>query len=150
MIVQWNGEGLEMKEHYGCWGCRSLRGGRGALNVSRVNEDGPWFAFLWFFGTRVRFEVFGCDTAQDAVDQVYAACAAAHPALGVALNGLESGDPETFPRRWQDCLEFVECLRAREYIVNIGSGDEGLVAMSAGIYLYMYELWQDGKRGSGA
>lgn len=62
------------------------------------------------------------------------------------LHGPEP-EPETFPRRWQDCLEFVECLRAREYIVNGGYSIELSTIMSAGTYLYMYELWQDGKRG---
>lgn len=49
-----------------------------------------------------------------------------------------------FPKKWRDCPEFVECLKARGYVLDI---DRSL-AMSPGLYLYMYELWQDGKRGS--
>lgn len=44
------------------------------------------------------------------------------------------------PRRWQDCRPFVRALEARAYLV------EGRPVMSDGIYLYLYELWQDGTR----
>ena len=43
-------------------------------------------------------------------------------------------------RRWQDCRPFVRALEARAYLV------EGRPVMSDGLYLYMYELWQDGAR----
>lgn len=52
-----------------------------------------------------------------------------------------------FPKKWQDCPEFVECLRARTYIVNGGYSIEKSMTMSPRAYQYMYELWQDGKRG---
>ncbi len=57
--------------------------------------------------------------------------------------GSTRPEPEAFPKRWQDCTEFVECLRARRYVLG-----EGNRVCSPGLYLYMYELWQDGKRGS--
>jgi len=44
------------------------------------------------------------------------------------------------PKRWQDCRPFVRALEARAYLV------EGRPVMSDGIYLYLYELWQDGAR----
>jgi hypothetical protein len=40
----------------------------------------------------------------------------------------------SFPRRWQDCSPFVNALTKREYN-NV---------LSDGLYLYLYELWQDG------
>lgn len=44
------------------------------------------------------------------------------------------------PKRWQDSKAFVRALAAREYLVD------NRPVMSDGIYLYMYELWQDGTR----
>lgn len=44
-----------------------------------------------------------------------------------------------YPRRWQDCPTFVLDLKRRAYLTP--SGQE---LMSEGIYLYLYELWQDG------
>jgi hypothetical protein len=47
------------------------------------------------------------------------------------------------PPRWQDCEPFVAALLKRQYVVRDSAG-ELLLPMSPGLYLYMYELWQDG------
>lgn len=44
------------------------------------------------------------------------------------------------PKRWQDCKPFFRELKSRGYLVK------GRPVMSAGIYLYMYELWCAGWR----
>lgn len=47
----------------------------------------------------------------------------------------------TKPKRWQDDKAFVAALRKREYL------DEGdKPNMSDGIYIYMWELFQDGRK----
>lgn len=43
------------------------------------------------------------------------------------------------PKKWQGDAPFVEALKARQYL-----GADGKPNMSAGIYLYLWELWQDG------
>lgn len=48
--------------------------------------------------------------------------------------------PRVKAKRWQDSRAFVRALHAREYLV------EGRLTMSDGIYLYLFELWQDGLR----
>lgn len=49
------------------------------------------------------------------------------------------------PKRWQDCKPFVDALLKRGYVLSTGGKKPGISeCMSAGIYLYMYELWQDG------
>ena len=48
-----------------------------------------------------------------------------------------------FPKRWQDCEAFIEALLARGYVRRDDAGNVGPL-MADGIYLYMYELWQDG------
>ena len=53
-----------------------------------------------------------------------------------------------WPNRWQDCRGFVEDLAKREYVAKFGQGHLTLF-MSDGIYLYMYELWQDGMKRKG-
>ena len=47
-----------------------------------------------------------------------------------------------FPRRWQDCDAFIEALLQRKYVQRDDAGNVGPL-MADGIYLYMYELWQD-------
>ncbi len=91
MILKWNGMDLALEENHGTWRCRDLYGGRGSLDVSRVGEEGPWFCFLWFFGTRTRFEVYGCRTPQEAVDQVFDKAMYAFELLGLALHGPGAG-----------------------------------------------------------
>lgn len=49
-----------------------------------------------------------------------------------------------YPRRWQDCKLFVTALKKREYISDTSTG--WFLLMSDGIYLYLYELWQDGRQ----
>lgn len=49
------------------------------------------------------------------------------------------------PKRWQDCKPFVDALLARGYVLPLGDARGGIhLCMSDGVYLYMYELWQDG------
>jgi hypothetical protein len=52
----------------------------------------------------------------------------------------DASKADCHPKRWQDCKRFVRTLRARAYLVK------GRPVMSAGLYLYMYELWRDGWR----
>ncbi len=66
--------------------------------------------------------------------------------LGSRLQGGEAMT-RAFPKKWRDCTEFVECLKARGYVLDADEVEDSMV-MSAGLYLYMYELWQDGKRGA--
>lgn len=49
----------------------------------------------------------------------------------------------SFPNRWQDCEAFIEALLQRKYVTMDAEGCVGPL-MADGIYLYMYELWQDG------
>jgi hypothetical protein len=46
-------------------------------------------------------------------------------------------------KRWQDCEPFIEDLTKRGYVKRDDAGNVQ-TCMSEGIYLYMYELWQDG------
>jgi hypothetical protein len=48
-----------------------------------------------------------------------------------------------FPKNWRDCKPFVKALLKREYLSQDSEGELHL-SMSDGIYLYLYELWQDG------
>lgn len=88
MIVQWNGNELEIPE-YGAraWQILNLHGGQGNLTLGKVRDSGLWFAFMWFFGTRARFESRDGKTAQKAVDRVCAMALEAHSEIGTALNG---------------------------------------------------------------
>lgn len=46
------------------------------------------------------------------------------------------------PRNWRKCEPFVAALLEREYVRREGEGLH--LCMADGIYLYLYELWQDG------
>ena len=43
------------------------------------------------------------------------------------------------PKRWQDDSVFLAALKARGYV-----SPDGALYMTAGAYLYMWELWLDG------
>ncbi len=149
MIVQWNGEDLELgsmgKDQ---WEGRLPGDENGSLVLRSIGKE--WLAQS-SFGDDDDDSVWG-PTPQAAVDglrkDLLTDFERLKGMLGVALNGPERPKPEAFPKKWHDCPEFAECLKARDYVLLAGSGYEGLVVMSAG--LYMYELWQDGKRGSGS
>lgn len=54
-----------------------------------------------------------------------------------------------YPDRWQDCKPFVDTLVDKHgyvsYVMVSGKQKQGLqLCMADGVYLYMYELWQDG------
>jgi len=53
------------------------------------------------------------------------------------------GDSMKHPKRWQDCKPFVAALLARNYI-GLVNANVPTLSLSDGLYLYMYELWQDG------
>lgn len=48
------------------------------------------------------------------------------------------------PDRWQDCEAFIEALLQRKYVTKDEANNVGPL-MADGIYIYMYELWRDGR-----
>lgn len=52
------------------------------------------------------------------------------------------GPPQTI-KRWQDCQSFTDALVARQYLSKDATGNLK-TCMPEGVYLYMWELWQDG------
>lgn len=54
--------------------------------------------------------------------------------------GVKVSDDQKKSKRWQDCKPFVRELKARAYLIK------GRPVMSAGLYLYMFELWCAGWR----
>jgi hypothetical protein len=48
------------------------------------------------------------------------------------------------PKRWQDSKPFVKALAERGYVQVKPRGREPKTCLAEGVYLYMYELWQDG------
>lgn len=147
MIVQWNGEDLELKGmgNSSSWWADIAGGGRLFLVEGSYFDPSSWWATARFAERAICIEGPIRDTPQGATDAVRDQAAAAYAKMGVALHRPQE-EPEAFPK-WQDCPEFVKCLGARGYVLDADEVEDSMV-MSAGLYLYMYELWQDGKRGA--